>query len=141
MLFIHSNNTKLAHMANIQSGHSSWNYPQNHNQHVIHPWKQHNITQATQQSVDCPKPHQRFLHSVQIFWNQNHGHPDLNKFSPIKMTLRQRVKQVGEKPIPHGVCRNSPKLVPTHSSCRGEQLCFLPHRKPTVRSPRILERR
>ena len=118
--------------ANSQSGHSSWNSPQNRNQHVIHPWKQHNITQATRQSVDSPKPHQGFFHSVQIFWNRNQDHPGFNKSPPIKMTLRQRVKQVGEKPLPSGVCRNSPKLVPKRSPCRGEKLCFLPCRKSTV---------
>ena len=45
------------------------------------------------------------------------------------------------KPLPHGVCRKLPKLVPTRCPLRVEQLPFLSRRNPTVGSPTIIERR
>ena len=56
-------------------------------------------------------------------------------------TLKQSVKASRIKPLPHGVCRNSSKLVPTCSPRCVELLCFLARRNPTVRSPVNLERR
>ena len=57
------------------------------------------------------------------------------------MALKQELNQVGEKPLPLGVCRNFSILVSTRSSCREEELSFLLQREPTVRSPEKLERR
>ena len=45
------------------------------------------------------------------------------------------------KPLPHGVCQKLSKSVPTRSSRRVEQLCFLVRRNSTVRLPGALERR
>ena len=56
-------------------------------------------------------------------------------------TLKQSVKPSKIKPLPHGVCRNSLKPVPTCSPQCVELLCFLARRNPTVRSPVNLERR
>ena len=57
------------------------------------------------------------------------------------ITLKQKVKQVGEKPLPFRSLSNSTKRVPTCSPCRGEQLCSLPRRSSPVRSSGNLERR
>ena len=55
-------------------------------------------------------------------------------------TLKQRGKTSRIKPLPHGVCRNSLKSVPTRSPCCVEPLCFLLRRNPTVGLAKILER-
>ena len=57
------------------------------------------------------------------------------------MALRQGLNQVGEKPLPLGVLRNSSIPVSTQSSCREEELSFLLRREPIVRSLEKLERR
>ena len=44
------------------------------------------------------------------------------------------------KLLPHGVCQKLPKPVPTRSSSRVEQFCFLVRRNPTVGLAGILER-
>ena len=56
-------------------------------------------------------------------------------------TLKQSVKPSRIKPLPHGVCRHSSKLVPTCRPRCVELLCFLARRNLTVRSPVNLERR
>ena len=56
-------------------------------------------------------------------------------------TLKQSVKPSRIKPLPHGFCRNSLKPEPTRCPRRVERLSFLLRRIPTVRLPRILERR
>ena len=55
------------------------------------------------------------------------------------MTLRQGLNQVGEKPLPLGVCRNSSISVSTQSSFHKEELSFLLRWEPTIRSPEKLE--
>ena len=84
---------------------------------------------------------QKFSHFGPKIWDRSNGHsrPQINP--TINKTLKSRVNQVGENPYLSGVCRNSPKPIPTRSLFRGKQLCFLSRRKPTVRSPGILERR
>ena len=64
----------------------------------------------------------------------------LRTFLIIYMALSQRLTQVRKIPTSWS-CRNSTKSVPTRSPCRVEQLSFLLHRKPTVRSAGILERK
>ena len=56
-------------------------------------------------------------------------------------TLKQSVTSSRIKLLPHGVCQKLPKPVPTCSPRCVEPLCFLVRRNPTVRLPRILERR
>ena len=56
-------------------------------------------------------------------------------------TLKQSVTSSRIKSLPHGVCRNTKKPVPTRYPRRVEQLSFLSRRIPKVRSPVILERR
>ena len=55
-------------------------------------------------------------------------------------TLKQSVTSSRIKPLPHGVCQNSSKPVPTSWPRCVEQLSFLLQRIPTVRSPSILKR-
>ena len=91
------------------------------------------------QSVGCPRttpPHQA---SVPLLGTgidghfrphntQNHFHGFLDKEYPIK-----------RRPLPPKVCRNSTILLPTHSSCSGDQLCLLSRRDSTDRSSENLE--
>ena len=63
------------------------------------------------------------------------NHPEHHK------TLKQSVKPSRINPLPHGVCRNSSKLVSTCRLLRTEQLSFLPRRISTVGLPRNLKKR
>ena len=90
--------------------------------------------------TDCPNRLQQFSHFDFKFWNQSNGRSRPQTNSIINKTLKQSVTSSRIKPLPHGVCRNSLKPVPTCRPCRVEQLSFLAQRNPTVQSPGILER-
>ena len=59
----------------------------------------------------------------------------------INKTLKQSVTSSRIKPLPHGVCRNTSKPVPTRSPRCVESLSILSRRISTVGSPKNLERR
>ena len=90
--------------------------------------------------TDCPNELLKFSHFGLEFWDRSNGRSRPQTNSIIKKTLKQNVTSSMIKPLPHGVCQKSPKLVPTRSPRRVEQLSFLARRNPTVRSSRILER-
>ena len=101
MLFIHSNNIKLAHMGQYSIRPFILELPTKPQSTCYSPMEatQHHTSHTTVRGLSKTTPG-IFFHSVQIFWNPNHGHPGFNKSPLIKMTLRQRVKQVGENPLP-----------------------------------------
>ena len=90
--------------------------------------------------TDCPNELLKFPHFGPKFWDRSNGRSRPQTNSIIKKTLKQSVISSRIKPLPHGVCRNSLKPVPTRSPCYVEPLCFLARRNLTVLSPRILER-
>ena len=90
--------------------------------------------------TECPNELLKFSHFGPKFWDRSNGRSRPQTNSIINKTLKQSVNSSRIKPLPHGVCRNSLKLVPTRCPHRIEQLSFLLRRNPTVRSPGILER-
>ena len=80
-----------------------------------------------------------FSHFGSKFWNRSNGRLRPQTNSTIHKTLKQSVTSSRIKPLPHGVCRNSKKPVPTRCPRCVEQLSFFARRNPTVRSPGILE--
>ena len=66
-------------------------------------------TQITQTVRGLSKPLQGFIQSVQIFWNRN-LRPSRPQQIPIHYkALKQKVKQVGEKPLPFWSLSKLPK--------------------------------
>ena len=66
------------------------------------------------------------------FWNRLNGRSRPQTNSIIYKTLKQSVTSSRIKPLPHGVCRNSKKPVPTRCPRRVERLSFLACCDPTV---------
>ena len=114
------------------------------------PHAHHNIIYCINYDSRCPNsPHpsrivhngpKDFSHFDSKFWNLSNGRSRPQTNSIINKTLKQSVTSSRIKPLPHRVCQNSRKLVPTRSPCCVEPLSFLTRRNPTVRSPGILER-
>ena len=114
------------------------------------PYTHHNTIYSTNYTMnnpnslwtvtDCPNGFLKLSHLGSKIWDRSNvrSRPQTNTI--IYKTLKQSVTSSRIKPLPHGVCRNSKKPVPTHCPHRVERLYFLLRRNPTVRSPEILER-
>ena len=90
--------------------------------------------------MDYPNELLKFPHFGLKFWDRSNGRsrPQIN--SIINKTLKQSVTSSRIKPLPHRVCQNFKKLVPTRCPRCVELLFFLARRNPTIGSPGILER-
>ena len=91
--------------------------------------------------TDCPKRLQQFSHLGSKFRNLSNGRSRPQTNSIINKILKQSVTSSRIKPLPHGICRNSKKPMPTRCPRCVELLCFLTRRNPTVGLARNLERR
>ena len=116
----------------------------------IRPHTHHNTIYSTNYTInnpnsmwtvtDCPNGFKKLPHLDSKIFDRSNGRSRLQTYRNIHKTLKQSVTSSRMKPLPHGVCQNSKKLVPTRCPCCVEPLCFLLRRISMVRSPDILDR-
>ena len=99
-----------------------------------------NIQNSPNTISDCTNGLQKLQQFGSKIWDRSNSRSRPQTNQNIHKTLKQSVTSSRMKPLPHGVCRNSKKSVPTHCPRHVERLSFLLRRNPTVESPVILER-
>ena len=118
-------------------GHSR---PHTH-QHTIYLRNYEINTQNSPNTVtDYPNGLQKFQQFGPKFWDRSNGRSRPQTNSIIHKTLKQSVTSSRIKILPHRLCRNSKKPVPTRRPRCVEQLSFLLQRNPTIGLAGILKR-
>ena len=90
-------------------------------------------------ATDYPNGSQKFPHFGSKICDRSNGHSRPQTYTSITKHLNKG-KTSRIKPLPHGVCQNSSKSVPTRCPRSVEQLSLLLRRNLTVQSSEILER-